>query len=96
MFITSGDSDITLFALSSATSPHVPRSNLPPAVPVVRVTGGNCQSTSIRHAAACEENSSTFSGEYYALVIAEFRAAKSTRTSGKSGRKSGIFSLFRY
>jgi len=35
-------------------------------------------------------------GEYYALVIAEFRAAKSTQTSGKNRKIPGIIGLFRH
>jgi hypothetical protein len=37
-----------------------------------------------------------FSGEYHALVIAEFRDTKSTLTSGKTRKISGIFGLSRY
>jgi hypothetical protein len=35
-------------------------------------------------------------GEYYALVIAEFRAAKSTITSGKIRKIPCMFRSFRY
>jgi len=37
-----------------------------------------------------------FSGEFYALVIAEVREGKSTKTSGKTRKISGIFGPFRY